>query len=576
LALLPVGHCAAYALDTADREHPNDLSVFPLLFMPINLLTAEWTYLPQAVLWVRIGVLAAGLVCGCGGLLAVRWFIGQKLLRLRFCGADSGISCDGVVYNVWVGAVLGLYCGAVLFNSIVTVSFPSDAPFGIATTMSAVTSIQGIRAYWIASLIIDYSLLLTIVDSMSQLANPSMCSRTCCGDDGSSQAASEVVSIQRTDAREGGDPHAAVAARQTGSGDPHPFRGFGECIARPAPRFAFFYPMWAGGVAALLVTVLIYERTGGRTSFELFEFSWYAPATGAPSDNNAFVALAVCSTCMFIAVVSACLDWSWPTHGHPPLLASPLFPFVAASAMWPVVALATLLVALDGRFALQHVYQIMARPTFWSPREKVLLTAALLPIAVAVVILLVTMLRCSAWCTPSFAVAFLQDAVDDHVMSESTPSPDRVRAIAASPGAAFSDFSSMDVLPGTLTQKEPSPMADAADQRWNIWRAALANDVMRVAMCLERFPEMLNERGGPGLECTADPRYVGPPTKPRAKVHTFAAAPLHYAIAGNAAAVISLLLDRGADTACRTVCGLYTCRELVQLMPNCRVASLIL
>ena len=99
----------------------------------------------------------------------------------------------------------------------------------------------------------------------------------------------------------------------------------------------------------------------------------------------------------------------------------------------------------------------------------------------------------------------------------------------------------------------------------DVWTAALRDDVVRLCSMLDKDPNLVNAKGGPGLECDSLQHHAvvcGALNNHRAE---YSATPLHYCIVGGARSTAQALLAREANPRLRTTHGLFNCEELTVL-----------
>jgi hypothetical protein len=258
--------------------------------------------------------------------------------------------------------------------------------------------------------------------------------------------------------------------------------------------------------------------------------------------------------------------------------------------------------------------------------DVVCFSFAVLPAAVAVLLLLGYLIRCSMWVrrTTTSSTSMLLPMVDEtsgDMIAINVPAPrheirigHRLARRATTVTACIREESQQDRnaaghQPGGRSMGTSSFYDSAgASAVVNVWACAYRDDVVRLGALLDADPSLVNERGGIGIAVRPvqrpapqeealpfhlpgatgeafSPRhhdfYAPPLSTPRSSHFTqrtaelldgtanamyYAATPLHYAVLGNARSSVGALLHRGANPQIRCANGLCTAHELARML----------
>lgn len=533
-------HAMQYCVDLTLRVDRTASFTFEYAFAVFNMVGSNWptnnsTMLIAKLLCILFGALATPLIAW----LLVHKLLLKRLLALRIFGAGTTAPDRnrGSLYLAFFFCFAGIYFGGLIYNEILHQHFPAREAEMRMRSDIGVSRQQALVGFAITTMICDSFVFLLIFDTMAQ------------------QVAKRIFL---------------------------PFSGFATFFSSGHATYGSrrYLIFWLA-LSSMLFGVLF----GIVYAWDTFTAENDPPiATRNPAQRVAITAL-----CIFFDVAVMCQDWTMPYLHRIAAVKVPGFCF-AANNSWLLWFVGTVMLALDGRMLLAELSAWVDADDFAGDPQRVALAMSLIPAGLGAALLLLTLLRNSLWWRCCGAVD--DDAVqplsgvlsvaDDDVelgvaaAEHGTPPPYFSRAgllapqFAATPprfglstpgagGSPTPHHSNVTRVSQQQQQQSSPPSLHRGGITSDVWSFAFHDEVIRMCSQLDLDPNLINKRGGPGLFIDPHGKIVRLCSPPDPK---FAAAPLHYAIAGNAKSTIAALISRGANPRLRTSHGMWTCREL--------------
>jgi ankyrin repeat protein len=536
ILLLFTLHCLSYAVDTSSRNSTT-LARFKFVFEVLNLVGASWPTTNSTLLAVKLLCILVGFLVGLIVAILFQWLIARKLFRWRiFAGPGSIVSDEdttqwrGLWFLMFYFAWIGIYGGGLVFNAWLP-RFRDSEAFARMGEDAGLSLMTTSKIFLGISLVIDIFLFLFVIDTMISMA------------------------AERS-------PHTPF----------HSYNSFCDCL-HPGwymGRFPFFWCFFVAGTF-----VIIYALAADIIDY---------PNATLPASAPQKIATSGCT--IFITVVVMMQDWILPyMYAIPETAKLPGLPF-GSNSSWLLWWLCSILLTLDGYMTYSLVEEWVLRESFTDTIPRVELAFSLLPVFVSVSILLCFLIFnmdrcCFAEKTSSSVQPIDQRGSPREPGFSNTDGPGNasgrqgqgpsgsnplkkttvVPSIVLSPGKSYAAES------GLHAQGPNAPLkADRlSNRRSDIWTAAFNDDVIRLCTLLDADPSLVNARGGIGLVCSRKEGrvYLCTTLDP-----SCSACPLHYAIAGNAASAVATLLSKGANPKIRTSNGMWTAREVSEVVGN--------
>ncbi|CUG13654.1 transmembrane protein, putative [Bodo saltans] len=561
---------------------------FPFCFMAFNMIGSQW-FASTNIIAAHVGMLFGGVVLGAIlVMLLLRDLLGKQILSLRIFGADADrlsavmssaattaasdevassvafmaddfdhpASSHGSAYMILAGAIVGMYCGALSLNAILESAFKhqNGSAFLITNTIDAVDGVGLLRAAWVISLMFDWFVFILVLDTMLQL----------------------------------------LSTTSNSSFVPDPaYNGFasGMYPSLPTWRRIWWYGATLLGWLGLFIGFGVKSHNDGAMAF-------VEPLIDTASVGQQ---LAIVSLSIMITFVVISQDWLLPYRKHTVELVVPFLQDTRSNLMWLMWFCCSITMALDMRLFVGLLWRFVDTQDLSKPLKRFELAMVLLPCALGIFLFLTVLIRTSTRLSPA-----ARRSGDDETRSQSAVGangPTNFKSSDARVGrqqqrspidkpltSAFAgDTSALGggggvrkaAMPSSLRAvganrvfdenapiRPPSNATGRKTQANDIWVAAATDDVVKMCTLLEKDPTLVNQRGGPGIECDALSRTITVMPPGAQAGAEYAAAPIHYAIASNARGTLTALLSRGANARLRTVHGMFSCREMLEIIGN--------